>query len=348
MKKATIDDVARRAGVSKATVSAVLNHKNVVRSDTRRSILKAIKELHYRPHPSARSLKRTATDRGSIVLLIRELDNPFYTTIVLGVMQYASEKGYGVVVTSSEGSHALEEQITHSFSHREIKGAVIVPILEGTAEIEHLFRLKMINFPFVLLENVKGIQANVVSIDNSKAMHEAMKYLICSGHSKIVHFAGPNHSSHTYERIEGFKQAYMESSIAFRNDMIIPTGAHLESGYKTCLEYFQNRSRDEYPTAIVCYNDLVALGVMSALDDMNINVPDTVSVVGNDDIPFSEHVAVKLTTIRVPMLNMGRKAAEILIKNIESPTPLPVENVVLDAELIVRESTKPPRRIPLD
>jgi DNA-binding LacI/PurR family transcriptional regulator len=348
MKKVTIDDVALRAGVSKATVSAVLNHKSVVRADTRQSVLKAIKELHYRPHPSARSLKKASTDRGSVVLLIRELDNPFYTTIVLGVMQYAGEKGYLVMVLSSEGSHALEENITRSFSHREVKGAVIAPVLEGTAEIEHLFRLKMINFPFVLLEAVKGIQANVVGIDNIKALHEAMKYLIGAGHTRIIHFAGPKHSSHTYERIAGFKQAYMESSLTFSSDMIVPAGAHLEDGYRTCHEYFRNRSREEYPTAIVCYNDLVALGAMSALKDMNISVPDTVSVIGNDDIPFSQHVPVKLTTIRAPMLDLGRKAAEILIRNIESSTPLPIENVVLDAELIVRESTKPLQQSGLD
>jgi DNA-binding LacI/PurR family transcriptional regulator len=91
----------------------------------------------------------------------------------------------------------------------------------------------------------------------------------------------------------------------------------------------------------VCYNDLVALGVMSALNGMNIDVPGTVSVVGNDDIPFSRHVPVKLTTIRAPMRGLGRKAAEILIRNVESTVPLPVENVTLDAEFVVRESTKP-------
>lgn len=341
MKRVTIDDVAHRAGVSKATVSAVLNHKNVVRPDTRRSVLKAIKDLHYRPHPGARTLKRTSSDRGSIVVLIRELDNPFYTTLVLGVMQYAGEKGYLVVVLSSEGDHALEEHITQSLSQRDVRGAVIAPVLDGTAEIEHLFRLKMINFPFVLLEAVRGIQANVVAIDNIKAMHEAVRYLIGGGHSRILHFAGPQQSAHTYERIEGFKRAYMESNFAFGENLIVPAGAHLDDGYRTCLEYFKGRSPEDYPTAIVCYNDLVALGVMSALNELKIAVPDTVSVVGNDDIPFSHHVPVKLTTIRTPMFALGMKAAEILINNIESSKPLPVENVVMEAELTVRESTKP-------
>jgi DNA-binding LacI/PurR family transcriptional regulator len=204
----------------------------------------------------------------------------------------------------------------------------------------------MINFPFVLLENVKGIQANVVNIDNIKAMKEAMKYLIDNGHSRIVHFAGPKHASHTYERIDGFRRAYSESHFAFNSDMIVSTGAHLEDGYKKCLEYFRERGRDDYPSAIVCYNDLVALGVMAALTEMKIRIPDEVSIVGNDDIPFSRYIPLQLTTIRAPMIELGRKAAEILIKNIESPEPLPVTKDVLDAEFVVRKSTKALRQAP--
>jgi LacI family transcriptional regulator len=340
MKKVTIDDVARRAGVSKATVSAVLNHKNVVRAETRALILKAIKDLRYRPRPSARSLKRVSTDRATIHLLVRELDNPFYSTLALGVIQYATEKGYLAMVTSSEGSHVREEEITQAFAHREIKGAIIAPVLQGTAEIEHLFRLKMINFPFVLLEKVAGIRANVVGIDNIRAMHDVMKYLINNGHTRIVHFAGPEHASHTYERIEGFKRAYMECNLAFTDDLIVHAGAHLESGYERCLEYFSERRPAEYPTALVCYNDLVALGVMSALHKLGISVPDTVSVVGNDDIPVAQHMPIALTTVRAPMLELGRKAAEVLIANIEAQQPLPVENVVMEGEFVVRGSTR--------
>ena len=255
-------------------------------------------------------------------------------------MQRASELGYLVVITSSEGSHSREEEITRVFSHREIKGAIIAPVLQGTAEIDHLFRLKMINFPFVLLENVPGIQANVVAIDNIGAMLDAVKYLINNGHTRIVHFAGPDHASHADERIQGFKRAYMESSLTFKEELIVPTGAHLESGYETCLAYFDQRPQLDYPSAIVCYNDLVAIGVISALQRLDIPVPTRVSVIGSDDIPLAEHLPVRLTTIRAPMLDLGRKAAEILIRNIESPTPLPLENVVLDGSLVVRDSTR--------
>jgi DNA-binding LacI/PurR family transcriptional regulator len=297
-------------------------------------------ELNYRLRGSVRSLKNTIPEYRSIGLLIRELDNPFYTAIALGVIEYASSKGYLVLIASSEGNHTYEENTTSSFSSKNIEGGIIAPVLEGTAEIEHLFRLKMINFPFVLLENVKGIQANVVSIDNIKAIKRAVKYLIDNGHSKIVHFAGPKHASHTYERIDGFHRAYSESRFAYSSDMIVSTGAHFEDGYQKCLEYFHERSREDFPTAIVCFNDLVALGVMAALTEMKIRIPDEISVVGNDDISFARHIPVPLTTIRAPMLELGRKAAEILIRNIESPEPLSIENVVLDAELVIRKSTK--------
>jgi LacI family transcriptional regulator len=340
LKNITIDDIAREAGVSKGTVSAVINQKNTVNSETRELVLATMRQLNYRPKGSARNLRGKNRGYSNIGLLIRELDNPFYTNLALGVMDYARSKGYMVSIASSEGNHAYEEKVTDSYTLKDIKGAIIAPVLEGTAEIEHLFELKMINFPFVLLESVKGIQANVVSINNIKAMKEAMKYLMDNGHSRIIHFAGPNHASHTYERIDGFRRAFSESRFAYNSDMIVHTGALLDDGYNTCLEYFRDRNKDDYPTAIVCYNDLVAIGVMNALTDMNINVPDDISVIGNDDIPIAKHLPIKLTTIQAPLHELGRQAAEILIKNIESRQPLPVENVVLDTKLVIRESTK--------
>jgi LacI family transcriptional regulator len=127
--------------------------------------------------------------------------------------------------------------------------------VEGTSEIEHLFKLKMINYPFVLLEDVKGIQANIVAIDNLKAIKKAVKYLIDNGHTKIVHFAGPPNSSHTQERIEGFRHAFSESTLVFKKDMIVPIGSQYENSYGKTIEYFKNKERKDYPTAIVCFND---------------------------------------------------------------------------------------------
>jgi DNA-binding LacI/PurR family transcriptional regulator len=339
MKKITIEDVAKRAGVSKGTVSAVINGKNSVKPSTRDHILEVMKELNFRPKGMARNLKNGSQDK-SIGIIIKDLNYPFYTSIASGAKEYANSKGYSVMVTSSEDSHECEKKLSHLFSTKDIKGAIIAPVVEGKAEIEHLFKLKMINYPFVLLEDVKGIQANVVAIDNLKAIKKAVKYLIDSGHRKIVHFAGPPQSSHTQERIEGFRHAFSESTLVFNKDMIISIGSHYEESFSKTLEYFENKSRDEYPTAIVCFNDQQALAVMTALKELNICVPDDISIVGDDDIYYAKIYPVPLTTIRAPQHEIGRKAAEILIRNIESTTILPVERVVLETEFIIRESTK--------
>jgi LacI family transcriptional regulator/LacI family repressor for deo operon, udp, cdd, tsx, nupC, and nupG len=245
MKKITIEDVAKRARVSKGTVSAVINAKKTVKPATRDFILEVMKELNFRPNGVARNFKNENYDK-SIGIIIKDLTYPFYTSIAKGVSEYANNKGYSVIVSSSDDSHESEKNLSRLFSTKDIKGIIIAPIVEGTAEIEHLFKLKMINYPFVLLEDVKGIQANVVAIDNKKAIKRAVKYLIDSGHTKIVHFAGPPQSSHTQERMEGFRYAFSESTLVFHNDMIVSVGSHFGEYFDKTLEYFKNRNRDKY------------------------------------------------------------------------------------------------------
>jgi len=339
MKRITIVDVANKAGVSKGTVSAVINTKNTVEPSTREHILEVMKNLNFRPKGVARNLKNGFQDK-SIGIIIKDLNYPFYTSVAAGAKEYASSKGYSVIITSSDDDHECEKKFSHLFSAKDIKGMIMAPIVEGTAEIDHLFKLKMINYPFVLLEAVKGIQANVVAIDNIKAIKMAVKYLMESGHRKIVHFAGPPHSSHTQERIEGFRHAFSESTLIFRDNMIVSIGSRYEESFNKTIDYFKNKNREDYPTAIVCFNDQQALAVMTALKELNIRVPDDISIVGNDDIYYAKIYPVPLTTIRAPQHEIGKRAAEILIRNIESTTLLQTEQVVLETEFIIRESTK--------
>ncbi|MEJ2052400.1 MAG: LacI family DNA-binding transcriptional regulator [Calditrichaceae bacterium] len=339
MKKVTIEDVAKRAEVSKGTVSAVINAKNTVKPETRDHILKIMKELNFRPKGVARNLKNGSLDK-SIGIIIKDINYPFYTSIATGVKEYANKRGYSVIITSSENEHEYEKKITNLFSAKDIKGTIIAPLVEGNAEIEHLFKLKMLNYPFVLLEDVKGIQANVVAIDNLKAIKQAVKYLIDSGHTKIVHFAGPEQSSHTQERIEGFRHAFSERTLVFKKDMIIPIGSKHDESYCKTIDFFKKLNPEEYPTAIVCFNDQQALAVMMALKELNISVPDDISIIGNDDIYFARIYPVPLTTIKAPQHEIGRKAAEILIRNIESMEPIPIERIILKTELVIRESSR--------
>ena len=339
MKKVTITDVAQRAGCSTGTVSAVLNARNSVKLSTRENVLTAMKELNFRPTGQAKSLK--SKDPGkSIGLVIRALDNPFYTDIASGVKQYANTKGYTLFILSSEGQHSDEERAVDLLLRKDISGAIIAPVLDGNSEIVHLFKLKMVNFPFVLLEEVKGIQANVVSIDNISATKQVVKYLVDSGYDRIIHFSGPQHASHTYERIDGFRRAFSESRLVYSDSLIIPVGGRFQDGLNKGLEYFEKIEQSQYPMAVVCFNDLVALGLLSALFQLKIKVPDEVAIVGNDDIEFAKHCERPLTTISTPRKELGIKAAEILIKNIESKEVLNISKVLLDTDIIIRESTK--------
>ncbi|HTY38018.1 MAG TPA: LacI family DNA-binding transcriptional regulator [Bacteroidota bacterium] len=339
MKRITIDDVARTAGVSKGTVSAVISAKAWVGPRTRDLVLEVMQNLNYRPMGLVRNRKPDAHDR-SIGIIIRNFSDPFYQPIAIGVKEYADTRGYRAIVTSSEGNHLSEEQLTHLFSEKDFKGTIIAPTLTGESEIEHLFELKRLNYPFVLLEDVEGIQANVVAVDNLKAIKKVVTYLINSGHTKIVHFAGPHHSSNTQKRIDGFRHAFSESTLVFRDDMIVPMGSQSEECFSRTKEYFGLKQRREHPTAIVCFNDQQALAVITALRELSIGVPDDVSVVGNGDISYASMCPVPLTTVRAPQHEIGVKAAELLIRQIESPILLPAKRVILETELVLRESSK--------
>jgi LacI family transcriptional regulator/LacI family repressor for deo operon, udp, cdd, tsx, nupC, and nupG len=149
---------------------------------------------------------------------------------------------------------------------------------------------------------------------------------------------------HTHERLDGVRRACSASRLIFGDDDVVPAGAHLESGYRAGEAYLRARAPEDRATAITCYNDLVAIGLCRALREAGLRVPEDVSVVGFDDIPLAEYLAVPLTTIRVPKFRMGELAAEMLVRHVESKAVVPAQKAYLDAELVVRRSTGPARR----
>ena len=336
-QRATINDVARQAGVSKATVSAVINDSATVKGSTRDRVLAAIDVLNYRPtqvtHAAARKTK-------SIGLLIKEIDNPYYAEIVLGARAHASEKGYTLLVASSEGEYDAERRAVELLQAKDVEGLIATPVLDEHADLSHFFELKRRNFPFVLLEEVRGVPASLVDVDNRDASRKAVEFLIRLGHTRIVHFAGPSYSMHSEERVDGVRRACSASHLIFSDDGVVEAGAHLADGYRAALAFFRKRGAAARPTAITCYNDLVAIGVCRALQELGLRVPDDVSVVGYDDIPVLEYLSVPLKTVRMPKAAMGEVAARMLIRHIESKTVVPPQKVLLEAQLITRRSTR--------
>jgi len=332
MSNVTIHDVAERAGVSIGTVSAVINHKNTVSKKTRRKVLQAIGELNYRPSAAARRRLQPAAEK-SIGLVIKEVHNNYFADVIIGVQQAATARGYNVLVVSSERTYQLEQELVELLVAKDVEGIIINPLLDEDTDLSHLFEVKRRNIPLVLLESVRGMQASMVDVDNIEAAKAAVEYLIDRGHKRIVHFSGPQYSMHSMERVEGVRRAFSGQRLVFGDDDVVPAGARLEDGYRSGLAL--NR-----PTAVTCYNDLVALGVMRALRELGLRVPDDVSVIGYDDIDMASYASVPLTTVRVPKEEMGRQAAEILIQHIEALDAGTIEKVCLQAKLIVRESTR--------
>ncbi len=337
-KPVTMADIARHAGVSKATVSAVVNGKDSVGDETRVRVQAVIDHFNYRPRSAARLHGDAA--RPCIGYIIKEARNPYYAEALDGILSVAQAAGYLVEVASSEGDLERERAIVEQFTAQDISGLVITPILHEDADLSHLFELKRLNVPFVLVERVRGLQASLVDIDNVEAARAATRHLLADGHRAIVHFAGPPYSSHSEERARGVRLAFSESRRAFEDAGVVHAGDALEDGYRAALERFGEAG--DRPTAVVCYNDLVALGVVRALRELGLRVPEDVSVMGFDDLDILDYLSPALSTVHVPKREMGERAARLLIEQIESRGHAQPERITLPVELKLRGSTAPP------
>jgi DNA-binding LacI/PurR family transcriptional regulator len=339
-KRPTITDVAAAAGVSKATVSAVLNESGAVKDATRDRVLSAIELLNY--HPTQLAGRGAALRSRCIAVVIKEFDNPYYAAVIAGARAAADAQGYTLLVASSEGEYEAERRAVALLRSKDVDGLIITPVLDEHADLSHLFELKRRNVPFVLLEQVRGIPASLVDIDNVEASRRVVEHLMALGHTRVVHFAGPRYSAHSEERLDGVYRAFSESRHAFTPDVVVRAGAHLEDGYRAGLACFRDRAPHERPTGVSCYNDLVAVGLLGALRELGLRVPHDVSVVGFDDVPLCRFLPEPLTSMRVPKYEMGETAAQQLIRHIESKQAVPPQKLSLEAELIVRATTAPP------
>jgi LacI family transcriptional regulator/LacI family repressor for deo operon, udp, cdd, tsx, nupC, and nupG len=321
-------------------VSAVLNDKPSVKDSTREQVLAAIRALNYRPRPA---IRRPAAPSGvrTIGFLLREPANPYYAEVIAGAESVLGELGYRILVGASLGVGARERELVEIMRQKDFDGLLLTPVLDRHTDLAHLFELRRRNLRFVLLEEVHGIQASLVVVDNVAGAKMGVRHLIDLGHGRIVHFAGPRYGLNSDERIAGVRAAFSESSLVFSDALVVRAGDSLTDGYAAALAYFRGRPPAERPTGVTCYNDLVALGVCRALAELGIAVPHDVSVVGYDDLPLAEFVTPSLTTVRVPKREVGRTAAGILHREIEHGPAAAPQKVYLQPALVARASSCP-------
>jgi LacI family transcriptional regulator, repressor for deo operon, udp, cdd, tsx, nupC, and nupG len=334
-KTPTIQDVARHASVSAATVSRVLSSPERVSETTRERVHAAVRETGYTINQAARSLRLKAAR--TILMAIPNIGNPYYSTVLEAVLQEAATRGYSVLVASRIGDDPNRWLSDYLLSTR----ADGLLLFDGALDTSRLHSLNAegVMLPLVAAyDEVPDPAINSVITDNRLAAKRAIEHLIELGHTKIGHVIGPSRNRQTNERLVGFSQALQEAGLPIRTEWLVQGSYNMQSG-KVAAE--RMLMREERPTAVFCGNDEMAIGFIHRMRQAGIECPQDISVIGFDDIDMSEYFDPPLTTMRQPREQMGRIATRSLIDIIEgiAPEDDPI-HVVLTSDLVVRESTR--------
>lgn len=328
-------DVAKRARVSVSTVSHVLNGTRKVSAATRGEVLAAVEELSYRPNLLAKGLKTRRTF--TIGLLISDIQNAFFTSVVRGVEDVALSRGYHLFLCNTDEDASREDEYVTELAKKRVDGLMVAP---SAPRDNHARRLRAEGVPFVFVDReVEGVEAGVVSVDNAMGTQLIAEHLVGLGHERIGMISGPLDKASGYERYTGLRGALSDLGAGL-DDALVRFGDFRTSSGREGAEELMGLPSP--PTALVTANNQMTLGALLAVAGMGLRVPADVSVVGFDDPEWAPITDPPLTTIAQPTYQMGVRAAEMLLDRIEDGSEQEPEKVLLEPWLIVRESTAPP------
>jgi LacI family transcriptional regulator len=337
--KLTISDIARMAGVSKKTVSRVINHSGLVRQDTRDKILSVVKEHGYQPDPQARAL---ALRRSHLVALISDQPNPQYIVdIQSGILQALKGTSYQLVVRPCDrSSPTLHDDICEIIALQKFFGVILTPSISEDDEL--IGRLRQMECPYVRIAAVSlDTPENMIETHDYVGAAEAARHIAELGHKRIAHIHGPNTFLSAAERLRGFRVGLAEFGLRIDEQYLLRGGYTFESGMQ-CGEKLLQLSRP--PTAVFAGNDEMAVGVYQAARRAGLRVPDDLSIVGFDDSPIATRIWPTLTTVRLPIVHMGSIAAQLLVSNYDRMVMEPPSATSVMPSLVVRNSTAPPAK----
>ena len=335
-KQPTINDVARLSGVSKRTVSRVLNNSPKVNAQTRKTIHAVIKDLDFKPNRHARGL---AGKKSYLVGMIYDnLDALFMDDTQRGLIEIFSKVGYELIIhPCSYTSETLLEDIHDFVGRAQVDGVVILP---PVSELNHLTdNLQKTGLPYVRIASVKQDKIeNIIVSKDRDAVFALTQKLISLGHSKIGFIAGPAHYFSSQERLSGFHEAIDKSGHAIKAEWITHGDYSFDSGHEAGLKLMKLQDR---PTAIIASNDIMAIGAMHAVDELGFSVPEDVSIAGFDDNLIASKVLPPLTTIRRPVRRMAEQAAHKLLAQISDEKQSDAaQETFFTPELVIRRSTR--------
>lgn len=326
----TLADVARRAGVSTATVSYVLNDRPGVSADRRVAVLEAARELGFRPNLMAKALRRGRTQ--VFGLLLGELSNPLYWDFAGSVIESAAEHDRRVLIAYA-GDETKEGQVW-ALVDQQVDGVIVTTAVEADRPL--LGELARRSVPVVLASRpLAGHPAPYVGIDQGAAARDLTRHLLALGHRSFGIIGGPRTSASIVIRLESYRETLAAAGVAPEPDWDREGAPTQAAGYAMAGDILRHPKRR--PGALLCANDLLALGAIDAAADLGLRVPEDVAVVGFDDVPPAGARPIGLTSIAVPRLEMGRTAVRLLLEQIEQPE-LPPREILLPYQLVVRRT----------
>ena len=329
-------DVAERAGVSVTSVSHVINHTRRVSDDLRQRVLLAMEELGYQPNALARSLRRKETH--TLGVIVPNSADPFFGEVTRGVEDTCFERGYNIILCNSDSDLAKELHYSNVLSEKRVDG--ILFLAAGGKSTEHIHSLQNQGTPLVVVDrHVPDLTLDVVLVNNAWGGWLATRHLIDLGHRHIGCITGPSDLTLSAERVTGYRRALQEAGLSIDENLVVKGDFQFESGYRAALHFLGLRPP---PTAIFANNDLMAVGVINAALKLGCAVPADLSVVGFDDVPLASFIYPLLTTVAQPKYDMGVVATTMLLERINNPD-MPPRQTLLETQLIVRDSTAPPK-----
>jgi LacI family transcriptional regulator len=333
---ATIHDVARYAGVSAGTVSNVLNRPGYVAAPTRERVLAAIAQLGFSPVQHAR--KFPAGRQRTLGLALADLANPFFVDVALGAEAEAKSLGVGVVMIHNGDDAGREQDNLEVLVQQRVHGIIIAPV---RAVAPALDRLDARDIPVVYVDRVDEQSERCwVKTDDVAGGRLAGDHMIVLGHRDVAFVGNLGNSAQVDRRFDGFAAALAEAGVV--PERVVTDSWRITDG-REAGEALASRAPDHLPTAIMCGNDLIALGVLLAFARQGIRVPDDVSIVGFDDLTWSEAATVPLTTVRQPREQLGRHAVRLLLDEIDRGDVHVHIHQLLAPELVIRASSSRPR-----
>jgi LacI family fructose operon transcriptional repressor len=324
----SIKDVANAAGVSTATVSRVLADKPYVRPEIRDRVMAAVKSLNYRPNRVARSLRVRKSN--TIGLIVSDIQNPFFTAVSRAVEDAASKRDMSVFLCNTDEDKDKEATYLKLMTDENVAGLILSPTVQAARSYTDVVKL---DIPTVVIDRtVPDLEVDSVVLDNVDSAYKIVKHLVADGHRRIAAIFWRGGTGQ--ERRAGYLKALEDHNIDPLPELVRSVKPREEEGYKTTVQFL---GLPEPPDVILTSNSLLAAGAFRALQDHNLSIPDEIAFASFDDTTWTTLVRPAITVLEQPTYEIGKSAAELLLKRINEPTR-PISKVTLQGKLIVRQS----------